>query len=126
MTKFWPDTLARRIHFGQEFLVLPLLPELLSHHEFWLLALSINAVRLYRGSRAGMVEVALPEGVPASLATAGGFDWPDHNLTARSAAGRSLGNMTSVQFGTSSTREIQPDYLHDRRPPAPDLGRGHA
>jgi len=113
MAKFWPDEMAPRIHFAQEFLVLPLLPGLLSKRDFWLLSLSIKAVRLFRGSGKGLAEVELPAGVPRSLAEAGGFDQPDHTLRNRSTAGPSLGNMAGVPFGTSSAHEVQADYLHD-------------
>jgi Bacterial archaeo-eukaryotic release factor family 3 len=74
---FWPGALEPRVHFGTEFLVLPLIPELLSRHDFWLLALSINVVRLYRGSREGLVEVALPTGAPTLLPKAGETDTRD-------------------------------------------------
>jgi hypothetical protein len=113
LVNFWPDTLASRVHYAQEFLVLPLLPAFLSNHDFWLLALSINAVELYRGSRNGLVAVPLPMGVPKSLSQAGEFDQPDHSLRSRSSAGRSVGGMKGVQFGTSSTKEHETDYLHD-------------
>jgi Bacterial archaeo-eukaryotic release factor family 3 len=113
MANFWPDPLAPRVHFAPEFLVLPLLPTLLSNRDFWLLALSINAVRLFRGSRNGLVEVALPKGVPKSLSEAGEFDQPDHSLRGRSSAGPSVGRMKGVQFGTSSAHELEADYLHD-------------
>jgi hypothetical protein len=74
---FWPGELQARVHFGQEFLVLPLIPDMLSKHDFWLLALSINVARLYRGSRDGLVEVALPGGVPTLLPKAGESDTRD-------------------------------------------------
>jgi len=113
MADFWPETLAPRVHFAQEFLVLPLLPALLSNCDFWLLALSIKSVRLFRGSRHGLVEVALPRGVPKSLSEDGEFDQPDHSLRGRSGAGRSVGRMSAVQFETSSAHEVKVDYLHD-------------
>jgi hypothetical protein len=113
MVNFWPDTLAPRIHFAQEFLVLPLLPDLLSNRDFWLLALSIKAVRLFRGARNGLVEVPLPRGVPKSLTQNEQFDQPDHSVRDRSSAGPSVGKMPGVQFGTSSARELQTNYLHD-------------
>jgi len=113
MVKFWPDALPPRVHFGQEFLVLPLLPELLNNHDFWLLALSIKAVRLFRGGRNKLVDVPLPKGVPKSLAQDEEFDQPDHSLRGRSSAGRSVGAMKGVQFGTTLSHELQTNYLHD-------------
>jgi hypothetical protein len=113
MVHFWPEALAPRVHFGQEFLVLPLLPELLSNRDFWLLALSIRSVRLFRGGRNGLVEAPLPRGVPRSLSQNEQFDRPDHSMRDRAGAGPSVGNMKGVQFGTSSAHELQPNYLHD-------------
>jgi len=113
LTSFWPDPLAPRVHFAEEFLVLPLLPGLLSKRDFWLLALSINTVRLFRGADDGLVEVALPKGVAGSLSEDEEFDQPDHSLRGRSTAGPSVGGMKGVQFGTSSAHELQADYLHD-------------
>jgi hypothetical protein len=113
MANFWPDTLAPRVHFGAEFFVLPLLPGLQGKHDFWLLALSIKKIRLFRGSRGGLVEVVLPKDVPRSLSQDEAFDAPDHSLRGRSTASPSAGSMKGVQFGTGSARELQGDYLHD-------------
>lgn len=109
----WPGPLAPRVHFGQEFLIVPLLTGFQSARDFWLLALSIKRVRLFRGSDAGLTEVALPEGLATSLAGEEAFDRPDHSLRGRSSAGPSVGGMKGVQFGTSSAREHLVDYLHD-------------
>jgi hypothetical protein len=113
MTAFWPDPLAHRVHFAQEFLILPLLEGMGNGHDFWLLALTLKAVRLFRGSRAGLVEIALPRGVPRNVAEAEGFDQPDHSLRGRSTAGPSVGNMKGVQFGTSNEKESKSDHLYD-------------
>jgi len=114
LTTFWPEVLPQRVCFGEEFLVLPLLPACLSRRDFWLLGLSTQAVRLLRGSGADMAEVALPEGMPKGVSEAGGFDQPDHSLRGRSTAGPSVGGMKGVQFGTSpSAHEIKTEHLHD-------------
>jgi hypothetical protein len=113
LTSFWPDPLPSRAHFAEEFLVLPLLPRFLSKRDFWLLALSIKSVRLFRGASDGLVEVALPANVASSLSKDEAFDQPDHSLRSRSTAGPSVGAMKGVQFGTSSANELKVDYLHD-------------
>jgi len=113
LTNFWPDELAPRVHFADEFLVLPLLGGLLRTRDFWLLALSIKSVRLYRGSFETLTEVPLPEGVAISVAEEEEFDQPDHSLRGRSAAGPSIGGMKGVQFTTAAAREGEPTYLHD-------------
>lgn len=113
LTGFWPDELGPRVHFGEEFLVLPLLTGLLRDRDFWLLALSIKSVKLYRGSLQGLTEVALPPGVAKNLADDEGFDVPDHTLRGRSTAGPSVGAMKGVQFTTAAGYEGEPAYLHD-------------
>ena len=113
ITCFWPDPLPSRVHFAEEFLLLPLLPGFLTKRDFWLLALSIKSVRLFRGTSDGLVEVPLPNDVARSLSQDEEFDQPDHSLRGRSAAGPSVGGMKGVQFGTSSANELQADYLHD-------------
>jgi hypothetical protein len=113
LTGFWPDELAPRVHFAEEFLVLPLLDGLLRDRSFWLLALSIKSVKLYRGSGEALSEVALPAGVATSLAEDQAFDTPDHSLRGRSTAGPSVGSMKGVQFTTGAAHEGEPTYLHD-------------
>jgi hypothetical protein len=113
MTSFWPDDLAPRVHFAEEFLVLPILSGLLRDRNFWLLALSIKSVKLYRGSGACLIEVPLPQGVATNLAADEAFDAPDHSLRGRSSAGPSVGGMKGVQFTTGAAHEGEPSYLHD-------------
>ncbi len=55
--------------------------------------------------------MALPRSVPHSVREAGGFDAPDHDLEARSAAGKSTGSMRAVHFGTGPGREIDDERL---------------
>jgi len=113
MTSFWPDELAPVVHFAEEFLLLPLLPGFQRSRDFWLLCLSIKALRLYRGNIHGLTEVPLPAGVAASLAQHEEFDQPDHNQRGRSSAGPSIGGMKGVQFTTAAAHEGEPAYLHD-------------
>jgi hypothetical protein len=113
VVNFWPDTLEASVHFGDEFFILPLLGGLASVRKFWLLALSINEVRLFRGSMQGLTEVPLPAGVPTSLSEDEQFDQPDHSLMGRSTAGPSTGTMKGVQFGTSAEIERRHGWLRD-------------
>jgi len=113
LTGFWPDELSPRVHFAEEFLVLPLLAGFMRDRDFWLLALSIKSVKLYRGSLQGLTEVALPPGVATNLADDEAFDSPDHSLRGRSSAGPSVGGMKGVQFTTAAAHEGEPTYLHD-------------
>jgi len=113
LAEFWPEKLTPRVCFSKEFLILPLLPALLQGTGYWLLALSVKGVRLFRGSAEGLTLVPMPRGVACSLSEYGGFDPPDHSLRGRSSAGASVGKMKGVQFGTSNLKELQPDYLYD-------------
>jgi hypothetical protein len=110
---FWPDSLDPRVKLSEEFFVLPLLAGLSAQRNFWLLALSINRIRLFRGAMQKLTEVELPKDLPQNLAEAGGFDQPDHDLESRSSAGPSTGQMTAVRSGTSSLHETRGRHLHD-------------
>ena len=110
---FWPDTLKPHVHLADEFFILPLLAGLGAQRNFWILALSINQIRLFRGTMEGLSEVELPKGLPRNLADAGGFDQPDHDLESRSAPGASTGQTAAIRSGTSSANETQGRYLHD-------------
>src|SRR6185437_4091869 len=108
---FWPETLEPEARLADEFFILPLLcPPVPS---FWLLALSINHVRLFHGDRHMLSEVQLGRSVPDNLRDAGAFDTPDRDLENRSACGGSTGNMHAVRFGTGSENERRNRHLHD-------------
>jgi len=109
----WPEILPSRVHWGHQFLILPLLPGVMSNHHFWLLALTTKAVRLYRGSRESLTEVPLPHRVPRSMCENGGGGQHDHELEARSEVGQSNGGMQRARFGTMTLRENRADQLHD-------------
>jgi hypothetical protein len=113
LADFWPDVLTPRVCVADEFLLLPLLPGVAAHRDFWLLALSMKAVRLYRGSAKGLVEVVLPPNIAKSLEESDAFEEPDHSSRARSTAGPSVGKMKGVQFGTANWNEHLPGRLHD-------------
>lgn len=110
---FWPDNLDSRVHAGDEFLLLPLVPGLAAQRRFWLLTLSIKRVRLFRGTEEGFSEVPLPKEVPLSLAEADAFDKPDHDLENRSTASGAGGQIAAIRSGTSNFNETMGQYLHD-------------
>ena len=125
---FWPEPLDPRVDLGDEFFILPLLPRLGRPRDYWILALSINRIRLFRGTLQSLSEIELPPELPRSLADAGGFDQPDHDLEGRSAPGASTGQTAAVRFGTSSVHETKGRHLHDffkmiNRAILPILGR---
>lgn len=98
---------------GECFAIRHLLSELWTPRLFYLLALSKEAVRLFRCNREGADAVAFPAGFPATLKEALALNPPDHDLENRSAIGTSTGSMHAVRFGTGSGRETQNVYLSD-------------
>jgi len=110
---FWPDELAPKVTLAEEFQVLPLLAGLTAERNYWLLALSINRIHLFRGEGTRFSEFTLPADLPRSLADFMGFDKPDHDLEGRSAKGPSSGAGFGVRFGTSSVPETEAAHLHD-------------
>ena len=113
LVDFWPEVLTPRVRVADEFLLLPLLPGIANDRNFWLLTLSMKAVRLYRGSGEGLAEVVLPQNIARSLEGSDALEEPDHSPRARSSAGPSVGSMKGVQFGTSNWSEHLPGRLHD-------------
>jgi hypothetical protein len=90
----------------------PLLADAYAPAEMFALALSRKHPRLFRCHHRAAEELDFPPGVPKSLAEAGEFDQPDHDLANRSASGTSTGSRFAVRFGTLSDRESAPEYLH--------------
>ena len=93
--------------------VTPVLPHIVPDHECYVLLVSKKGLRLGQWTSGACKEVALPSSVPQSLAEAGQFDQPDHNLEGRSTAGTSQGAISRVRFGTSADRERADSYLHN-------------
>jgi len=110
---FWPDVLEPRVTLADQFLILPLLAGMAADRNYWVLALSINRIQLFRGTGAEFTEYELPADLPRSLADFMGFDKPDHDLEARSAKGPSSGGGFGIHFGTTSVPETEAAHLHD-------------
>ncbi len=102
---FWPETLAPRIHFGSQFLVLPLLPAIANDRCFWILTLSAKGPHLFRGSPEKLIEVRLPYNVPKSPADTDGFFGPG------SSSDAGLSN-----FFRGIDRGIRPVLMNERYP----------
>jgi Bacterial archaeo-eukaryotic release factor family 3 len=94
---------------GDEFYIRPALPALTEPVQFYLLALSRKHVQLFRCSGERFESLPLPASMPESVAAAGGFDQPDHDLANRATAGP--GAAGRIQFGTSADRENA--WLHN-------------
>lgn len=111
---FWPDILDAAVRVGDEFFILPLLPRLAVPRNYWILALSIKSIHLFRGTPEGLSEVALPKDLARSLEEDEAFDKPDHDLESRHKLGAGPNAQGApVRSGTSTLNEKQPEYLHD-------------
>ena len=104
---FGPKLMAGRYPFVQ-----PLLQDAFTPREVFAIGLNRKHLRLFRCGHGASEELELPKGVPRSLAEAGEFDQPDHDLANRSASGPSTGSSFAVRFGTASDREAAHEYLH--------------
>jgi hypothetical protein len=69
---------------SDSFYIVPLVPELDREDEFFLLSLELERIRLFRGSRMGMEEIALEGKVPSRLEERVGFDYEQKSLQFRS------------------------------------------
>jgi len=96
---------------GPHFFVTPLLPLLSAERECYILDVSRKDLHLFHYSGGPCTRVAIPASVPQSVRDGGGFDAPDHDLEARSAAGKSTGSMRAVHFGTGAGREVDDERL---------------
>ncbi|NJN16506.1 MAG: hypothetical protein HC822_09645 [Oscillochloris sp.] len=94
---------------GQRPYVKPLLRLLAGNGRFYALALSMNDVRLFEGSRFGLTEIGLDEiEMPQSLDEAMQFDDPEQQLQFFSGVGPSTGgdNRAAVFYGTEDNTNM--------------------
>jgi len=96
---------------AEHFYIRPLLPLIAAQKPFYIVALSQKHIRVLRCNGGGCTELALPEGIPASMEEALQTDRPDHMLADRSTGGPSLGTMKGVVFGMETDRERKDEYL---------------
>lgn len=106
-----PAPVSERLVVATYAHITPLLPDMIMEPELYILAISTKHLRLGRWCGGECKEVPLPASIPKTLAAAGDFDVPDHNLEGRSTAGGSAGQMGRIRFGTSSDRDGA--YLHN-------------
>ena len=98
---------------GNYFQVRPLLADLHSPSEFYLLKLTKKNIELLRCANFRAEKVKLPKGVPDTLEEAMPFERPDHDLENRSSPGASVGTMRGVRFGTGTDREKERSHIAD-------------
>jgi hypothetical protein len=108
-----PAPVSARLAIATHPYITPLLPHIVQDRECYILLVSRKGLRLGRCSAGDCQEVALPSSIPRTLAEAGDYDQPDHDLESRSAAGSSQGQIHRLRFGTSSDRDRADLYLHN-------------
>lgn len=91
---------------AQRFHIKPLLPLMHDDGAFYVLALSQNRVRLFKGTRNWIEEVE-PEQFPADLAEALAFDDPEEQVQHHTTTSGSAGGPEVVHHGHSPTDEKQ-------------------
>ena len=100
----WSGGTARAIFAGHPFIT-PILEDALAAHQLLVLSLNTKHLKLYEATDGHAQQLPLPAGVPHSVE-----EWHHaHTSTthgeARTAAGHSSGQQSSLRFGTSQTRE---------------------
>jgi hypothetical protein len=105
-----PEPVTEQIVVGQRFHLPPLLLFLADDGEYFLLAFSQQRVRLFRGSHYSITELALPEGVPASLAEALRYDDPErqrqyYTMDMPAAKGRRAAVFYTQGIGSDERRD---------------------
>ncbi len=108
-----PNLEVNAVIRGKYFALAPLAAAVLAPREFYILALHRKNLHLFHYADGTCKAVPLPTDVPADMRTALGFDTPDHLLEGRSGGNRGTGAATAVQFGTSSDKESNLEYLHN-------------
>lgn len=118
-----PVPLDEQVVLGDKFSIEPLLP-LLDDTElgsFFVLALSLNAVRLFRATRRTVREIALPKSMPTSLAEAMRYDdfEAEHQFYSGTpgwsggvpGAGGAAGKAGAVFYGQGAESDVKKDNI---------------
>lgn len=107
-----PLTFDKQAVLDDRFYVLPLLPLLTENGRFYILALSQNDVRLFRGTPTGVAQVDLAD-TPTSLDAALAFDDPERRLQFHTSTGATAdaGGRAAVHFGHMAVPDNKVDIL---------------
>ncbi len=104
-----PTEVDEYANVSDRFYLKPLLPLLTGDGRFYLLAVSLNGVRMFEGSRDNISEIELDD-VPTSLAEALRYDDPekvlDYYVVSHASGGTGTANQDATVHGTASS---QPD-----------------
>jgi hypothetical protein len=72
---------------AQSYYVTPILPLFTNNGHYYILAISLNEVRLFEGTRYGVGQIALPDGIAANMEEALRLDGPQKSLQMHSGGG---------------------------------------
>jgi hypothetical protein len=75
-----PFSVDELLVVAQSYYVKPVLPLFTNNGHYYILALSLNEVRLFEGTRYGVGQMALPDGIPTNMAEALRLDGPQKSL----------------------------------------------
>jgi hypothetical protein len=75
-----PFSVEELLVVAQSYYVKPILPLFTNNGHYYILAISLNEVRLFEGTRYGVGQMALPDGIPANMEEALRLDGPQKSL----------------------------------------------
>ena len=82
-----PFSVEELLVVAQSYYVKPVLPLFTNNGHYYILAISQNEVRLFEGTRYGVAQMALPDGIPANMEEALRLDGPQKSLQMHSGDG---------------------------------------
>lgn len=82
-----PFIVEERLVVAQSYYVTPVLPLFTNNGHYYILAISQNEVRLFEGTRYGVGQIALPDGIAANMEEALRLDGPQKTLQMHSGGG---------------------------------------
>ncbi len=82
-----PFSVEELLVLAQSYYVKPVLPLFTNNGHYFILAISQNEVRLFEGTRYGVGQMALPDGIPANIEEALRLDGPQKSLQMHSGDG---------------------------------------
>jgi hypothetical protein len=107
-----PDAVAEFVNVGRRFVVRPLLSLLDEAQRFWLLALSQNSVRLFRGDANEIAPVEV-KGLPRDMASALNLDVSITGGQVHSATNQALGKQAAVFHGQGGALDTHKEELKE-------------
>lgn len=109
-----PIEVRERVVLADRFFLRPLMPLYQTRGRFYVLALSLNAVRVFEGWREGIHEIDLEGVVPASFDDALGYDQYDSVVQVHSTSTSGLGRQKGMVHGhgDNDQEKLKKDVLH--------------